>query len=287
MKTYSDIYLGARRRLRDAGIEAHELEARLIVAGAAGKTCEELLNSKMSCVYDDSIASSVDSMIGRRLEGEPAAYILGEWQFYGIPVIVSDAVLIPRVDTELLADVAIKLLKRRGAGTRVLDLCAGCGCIGLAVASNLPDCRVLLADISERALAICRENILKNQLACSVASIQADALHKPPALPDKFDIIVSNPPYIPTGDINNLDGSVRNYEPALALDGGADGLKFFRAIAGMWAVLLKQGGYLAFECGAGQAGALRDIMREGVFDEIETHIDTLGIERVLVGRKGH
>ena len=284
MKTYNDIYLDAKRKLRTAGIASHDLEARLIVAQAAGKTPEDLIKSRMLFVPDESLSRTVDSMIERRTKGEPAAYILGEWEFYGIPVTVSDAVMIPRIDTELLADVAIKLLKRRAAKTRMLDLCAGCGCIGIAVAKNVPDCKVILADISEKALAISRANILKNKATHNVTTFHADALLEPPSLLGKFDAIVSNPPYIPTDDIEKLDESVRGYEPKLALDGGWDGFKFYRAIAGRWPPILKQDGFIAFECGADQSEKLRGIMRAYGFEAIDTHIDTLGKERVIVAR---
>ena len=283
MNTYNDIYLESRRRLRAAGIEAHDLEARLIVAHASGKTKEELLTSSRLFVTDAAIQRLVDDMIERRLNGEPVAYIVGEWEFYGIPIIVNESVLIPRVDTEILADVAIKLIKRRGWQTRLIDLCTGSGCVGLAIASNVPNCRVILADISEQALAVCRANMLRNTLSRHVTAIEVDVIETPPALLGTFDAIVCNPPYIPTRELKNLDRSVRDYEPLLALDGGPDGLYVIRAIVTNWTALLKPSGNLALECGAGQAEAVRDIMEDNGFKEIKTYEDTLGIERVVVG----
>lgn len=283
MLTYNDIYLSTRRKLRTAGITSHDLEARLIVAHATGKTREELMRSSRLYVTDSSTARLVNEMIQRRLGGEPVAYIVGEWEFYGIPIIVNEAVLIPRIDTELLAGETIRLMKRRIGQTRVLDLCAGSGCIGLAIAANVPNCRIVLADNSEPALAICRANMLKSNLSRKVTAIDADVLESPPALLGVFDAIVSNPPYIPTGDIKTLDASVRDYEPLSALDGGPDGLYFFRAIATNWSVLLKQGGHMALECGAGQAESVREILHDSGFGETKTLMDTLGIERVVVG----
>jgi len=283
LKTYNDIYLNTRRILRAAGITAHDLEARLIVACATGKTREELLKSSRLYVTDNSISCLVDEMLERRLKGEPVAYIVGEWEFYGIPITVNESVLIPRNDTELLAGEAIRLMKRRFGQTRLLDLCAGSGCIGLAVAANVPNCRIVLADNSEAALAVCRANMLRNKLSRSVTAIEADVLETPPALLGLFDAIVCNPPYIPTGDLQNLDLSVREHEPMQALDGGPDGLYFYRAITTNWPSLIKQGGYLAFECGAGQAEAVRGALEDSGFREIRTLIDTLGIERVIVG----
>jgi release factor glutamine methyltransferase len=283
METYNDIYLASRRKLRAAGIAAHDLEARLIVAYAAGKSKEELISSSRMFVTDPAVKRAVDAMLARRLAGEPVAYIVGEWEFYGIPMTVDESVMIPRIDTELLAEVAIKLMKRRGWQTRIIDLCAGSGCVGLAVAANVPNCRIVLSDISERALAICRVNMLRNNLSRHVTAIEVDVMEAPPALLGAFDAIVSNPPYIPTLDLQALDVSVRDYEPLTALDGGPDGLYFIRAIATNWAALLKPAGNLALECGAGQAEAVREILEDSGFKDIKTFADTLGIERVVVG----
>jgi len=283
MKTYNDIYLGTRRRLRAAGISAHDLEARLIVAHAAGKTREELIGSSRLYVTDSSIERAVDAMIDRRLDGEPVAYIVGEWEFYGLPIIVNEKVMIPRIDTELLAGEAIRLVKLRVGHTRLLDLCAGSGCIGLAVAAKVPSCRIVLADNSDLALAVCRANMLRNNLSRNVTAIEADALEEPNALLGSFDVIVCNPPYIPTGDLKDLEPSVRDYEPILALDGGPDGLYFYRAIATNWPARLKKGGHLALECGAGQAEAVRELIEDVGFTDIRTYIDTLGIQRVVTG----
>ena len=299
MKTYNDIYLEARRKLRAAGIDAHDLEARLIVSFASGKPRELLLGSDRFIVVSSSVIEASAEMIKRRLSGEPVAYITGEWEFYGLPMSVSRDVLIPRVDTELLAGVAIGLLAENppkgrplelssqapGNRARLLDLCAGSGCVGIAVAANVPDCRVVLADNSLRALAISRMNMKKNRVTRNVTAIEADALEEPQALLGTFDVLVSNPPYIPTAELKDIDRSVRDHEPMSALDGGEDGLAFFRSITGKWIKLLKQDGQMALECGIGQAGDVRDIMQESGFRNIKTHIDTLGIERVIVGTK--
>jgi len=283
MKTYSEIYLGARRRLRAADIEAHDLEARLIVSYASGKTREEYIASNRFYVTDPTIEQTVNNLIDRRLNGEPVAYLVEEWEFLGLPIMVNRSVLIPRIDSELLAEVSISLLKRRGWQTRLLDLCAGSGCIGLAISANVPTCRVVLADISDKALAICRKNMLKNGLSRHVTTIEVDVTESPPALLGRFDLIVSNPPYIPTDDIQTLDSSVRDFEPHEALDGGYDGLHFIRAIAAHWTTLLKPGGNLVLECGIGQFDAVCEIMRYAGYEDIKIFTDTGGIERVVVG----
>ena len=284
MKTYNDVYLKARKELRSAGVAAHDLEARLIVSNATGKTREELVSASNVFLTNVEILKKVDNMVDRRKTGEPVAYIVGEWEFYSIPLIVNTSVLIPRTDTEVLAGAAINILRQNDDPKRVLDLCTGCGCIGLAIAANVPNCRVVLADKSENALAVCRANMLKTNLSKMTMAVAVDALALPPAMMGTFDMIVCNPPYIPTSQIDSLDNSVRDYEPAIALDGGDDGLKFFRAITASWASVLRSGGHLAYECGIGQAEILSGILKENGFGSIETYTDSLDIERVVIGQ---
>lgn len=284
MKTYNDLYLTARRELRAAGISAHDLEARLIVAFASGKTREELLSSNQLFITDTAIVTTVNDIIKRRLEGEPIAYIVGEWEFYGLPITVNESVLIPRVDTEFLTELAIKLIKEYSLQPRVLDLCTGSGCVGLAIASNVPEAKIVLADKSESALAVCRNNMLKNRLTRNVTAIEVDVFETPPALLGSFDIIVCNPPYIPQKDLETLDLSVYAYEPREALDGGPDGLDFYRAVTSKWSTLLKSNGIMMFECGIGQASEVKEIMYDAGFRNITIHNDTQDIERVIIGR---
>ena len=165
----------------------------------------------------------------------------------------------------------------------MLDLCAGSGCIGLALAKNAPESHVVLGELDEGALRICRQNIRRNDLTGRVVSLQLDAREKPPAHLGEFDCIVSNPPYIPDGDIAGLDASVWDYEPHLALRGGADGLDFYRAIAGYWTAALRVGGRLLFEVGIGQADEVLRIMRSVGFGDLEITPDLNGIPRVVEG----
>lgn len=254
-----------------------------MAVAASGKTREHFLRDRHLYVPDDAYEAAVNELVARRLDGEPIAYILGEWEFYGLPITVSRGVLIPRIDTEVLAEAVIDLYKENLEGTRVLDLCAGTGCIGLAIASNVPFCRVLLADKAPEALRLCRANILRNNLNRRVTSMELDALEEPPMLLGLFDVIVSNPPYIPTGDISSLDRTVRDFEPHEALDGGPDGLDFYRSVTAIWKAVLREQGRIAFECGAGQAGDVADILRQNGFGDIKIHKDTLNIERVIIG----
>jgi len=283
METYNDIYLRVRKKLKNAGIDSSELEAKHIVAHCAGRSREQLLAMSTIFATDPKVKQKIEESLERRISGEPLAYVLGEWEFYGIPLIINENVLIPRVDTEVLARETIGLLKRKVWQTRMLDLCTGSGCLGLAVAANVPNCRIVMIDSSEKAMAVCRQNMLKNNLSRHITAMDADILIKPPAILGEFDMIISNPPYIPTKDIDSLDRSVKDHEPHMALDGGEDGLVYFHAIAGNWKKLLKNGGHMAFECGIDQSAAVRYIMKQNGFGDIKTYKDTLGIERVVIG----
>jgi release factor glutamine methyltransferase len=257
----------------------------MIVCAASGKSREQLLRDIRMFTADGACESKTAGALSRRIAGEPLAYILGEWEFYGLPVRIDRGVLIPRTDTEILAGEGIRIARSCRAA-RVMDLCAGSGCVGLAIAANTAACRVTLVEKSAAALRLCKINVLKNALSRSVVCIAADAMERPPVMLGKYDLIVCNPPYIPTGDIDKLDDSVRLYEPIMALDGGADGLDFFRAVAERWTPLLRDGGHLAFECGAGQSDDVKAIMAGRGLTDVRAVGDTLGHERVIVGASG-
>lgn len=283
MKTYNDVYFQTRQALRDEGIAGYTLEARLLVGAAAGKTKEQLVRDG-GLYTNDGFEDKVKELTARRIEGEPVAYITGEWEFFGLPMQVSPDVLIPRIDTEVLAQAAIDWLDERGQGMRVLDLCSGSGCVGIAIAANANDCRVVLVDDSAAALRQSRVNIINNKLTRYINCVEADALGQPPMLLGTFDLIVCNPPYIPTADIDGLDVSVRSYEPMRALDGGKDGLVFYRAVTKKWKSILRPGGAIMFECGVGQADDVAGIMQAAGFGDIKIIKDTLGIDRVVSGK---
>jgi release factor glutamine methyltransferase len=279
--TYNNLYLDLRTRLRRAGSENATQAARELVCAAAGKTREEFTRDGQLYASPETERAAAE-LVERHLAGEPVAYLIGEWEFYGLPLDISPAVLIPRPDTEVLAELVINHAKTLPE-CRVLDLCAGSGCIGLAVASQVEHAHVLLGEVDAEALKICRQNIRRNALGGRVASLKMDALEKPPRQIGEFHIIVSNPPYIPHDDIATLDPSVREHEPHLALDGGEDGLDFYRAISDQWREALRSGGMLAFEVGIGQADAVLRIMRTNGFGNIEILKDLNGIPRVVFG----
>lgn len=280
--TYNDLYLDARKALKGAGVEQAQLEAREILCFASGKDRAEFLRD-LPLYASDPVERRFRGLLERRLAGEPVAYIIGEWEFYGLTLDVCPDVLIPRPDTETLVDRGVLFVRDMPEGTRALDLCAGSGCVGLAVADLCPHVQVILAEWSESALRVCRQNIRRCGLSQQVSPVQADALEPPPRLLRDFDLILCNPPYIPTLDIGRLDVSVRDYEPHIALDGGEDGLKFYRAIAKKWKAALNPGGKLAFEVGYDQAPAVEYIMAEQGYQDIQTTQDPGGHWRVVEG----
>ncbi len=282
--TYNELYLRLRRRLRELGVEGATLEARELVCCATGKSRQELVRDG-NLYASPEVEDRVQALLERHLEGEPVAYIIGEWEFYGLPLDITTDVLIPRPDSELLAELAIDYLRTLGE-CRALDLCAGSGCLGLAAASQVPQAHVVLGEFDDCALKICRQNIRRNGLSGRAVPVWMDALGIPdPDLGD-FQCILCNPPYIPTRDIQKLDPSVRDYEPHLALDGGPDGLDFYRAITANWKQVLAPGGRLYFEVGIGQAESVGSLMEAQGFADIQIRQDLHGIPRVVFGDLG-
>ena len=281
MITYQNLYLDIRRQLRKAGFPGADLEARELVCFGSGKTREAFYRDG-SMYTSPEVEEAVRALADRHMDGEPVAYLLGEWEFYGLPLDVDESVLIPRTDTEVLAEAAVGYVKSVEK-CRVLDLCAGSGCVGLAVAANAPESRVLLGELSEPALRVCRQNVRRCGLTERVKAEKLDALDPPPRSIGDFQCIVCNPPYIPRADIETLERSVKDFEPYAALCGGEDGLDFYRAITKQWKPALTENGRLYFEVGIGQADAVLRLMRGEGFGDINIISDTQGISRVVYG----
>lgn len=287
--THRELYNRTRNALSQ--IETQQtasLIARDLICTFSGQTPEQML-SALEYGADPSVVSKVEDGVRRLLNDEPLAYILGEWEFYGLKLFVSPDVLIPRDDTCAVAELAINRTLFLEKDPRILDLCCGSGCIGLALASRLRDARVTLADLSGPALAVARKNIQRNHMGGRVSCVQLDATEAPPAFLGKFDMIVSNPPYVTGEEMEVLPDSVRNYEPHMALFGGADGLDFYRAITKNYRAVLKPGGFLCYEFGMGQGDAVCAILEENGFTVLERTLDYNERERAVLaqyGRKG-
>ncbi len=286
VKTYSDLYRSARQKLlatetpQDASYMARQL-----LCHATGKS-QEYVAAHPEIYASEEAAAILDFAVARAMAGEPLAYILGRWEFYGLPLYVDKSVLIPRDDTCAVAELAIRQAQELGKAPRILDLCTGSGCIGLAIASRAQNARVTLADISKDALAVARKNVSLNQMTGRVTAIQADALQKPSHFLGKFHLIVSNPPYITTAEMEDLDRSVSDYEPHLALHGGQDGLIFYRSIAANFRQALHPGGYLCFEFGMGQGDAICEILESNGYTILERSRDYNNRERAVIAQYG-
>jgi release factor glutamine methyltransferase len=257
--------------------------ARNLICRITGKTQEAVIADRDKYVGED-ICAKMDDAVSRIMNQEPLAYVLGEWDFYGMTLQVEPGVLIPRDDTCAVTALAINQALFLNSNPRILDLCTGSGCIGLAIANRVKDAKVTLADISREALAVAKKNIVQQKLSGRVTCIQADAMEHPAPFLGKFDMIVSNPPYITTQEMKELPKSVKDYEPHLALHGGEDGLDFYRSIASKYRNALKPDGYVCFEFGMGQGDAVCEILKENGFSILERARDYSDIERAVIAR---
>jgi len=209
----------------------------------------------------DGIANRAREIAERRQVGEPLAYILGEWDFYGLRLKITPDVLIPRVDSEELVSAVLDKVIDKNAELEILDLCSGSGCLGLALLSKLPNASLTAVDISEAALELARQNSEILGFSDRVKTITADVLRLPVErfFNAQFSILISNPPYVTASEMKNLDRSVADYEPHIALFGGEDGLDFYRAIKKHWSALVVHDGIIGLECGFAQGETVKKI----------------------------
>lgn len=292
---YREVYKEGAARLKDAGIREAELDARLLLEFVCGTDQNTLLvhgDRKIS----DTAYEQYSTLVEKRAGHEPLQHLTGEQEFMGLSFHVNRNVLVPRQDTEVLVE---EVMKNLHDGMRILDLCTGSGCILLSLLRYSNDCEGVGTDLSSSALAVARENYEKLRRdrpelsACFLEgdlfgplwhhSDEAERSGREARSREKFDIIVSNPPYIETDTISTLMPEVREYEPLMALDGGADGLSFYRRIAKEAGSFLYNGGMLFFEIGCNQADQVREIMEKAGFCRIEVVKDFAGLDRVVYG----
>ena len=284
VKKYNDLYLEARKAfIPTEGAQRAGFLARNLLDFVSGRTRATILSDRETYASQE-VCDAMESTVQRILNGEPLAYVLGMWEFYGMELYVDHNVLIPRDDTMALAETAVKKALFLEQDPRVLDLCTGSGCIGLAIANKVKDARVTLADISRDALAVAKKNVALQKLSGRVNCVQVDAMKKPPAFLGQFDMIVSNPPYITTQEMEELDKSVKDFEPHLALWGGEDGLDFYRAITENFKSCLKPGGYIAFEFGEDQGDGVCEILTANGFTIQQRVNDYNDRERAVLAR---
>ena len=264
---------------RGRGIESPRLDAEVLLSRALGATRTQLVIDLLRPLLPDELARFRD-MVKRRRTHEPVAYILGEREFYGRTFLVDARVLIPRPDTETLVDVALARTRPRSMFARTLDLCTGSGCVAITLARERPTTRVTGTDASQDALAVAERNALR--IGAFNTSFRAGDLFA--GLTGPFDLVTANPPYIASGEIPELSPDISQFEPRLALEGGASGLELVTRIIREAPAHLAYGGVLALEVGQGQAARAREALAAAGFQDIETARDYARIERVVSGR---
>lgn len=263
------------KMLVQAGIDEAELDARYILEYITG------LNSAQYFIHSEDIiekdkAEEFFRLIERRSKRIPLSYVIGTRDFFGLTFKVDENVLIPEQETELLVEEVIK----HSEGKSVLDMCTGSGCIAISIALFGKPSKVAASDISEKALEVARENA-KSLKAGEISFIQGDMFEN---VTDKFDIIVSNPPYIETREIDELMPEVRDYIPRLALDGDIDGLKFYRIISKEAVKKLNKNGRIFYEIGYNQSRAVASILLENGFTDVKIMKDYSGLDRIVMAK---
>ena len=282
-KTIAEALREGKMRLKAAGKEAYAFEAELLLEKAAGlnRTAlflrgEEVLSEEALTVYE--------GYLSEREQGRPTQYILGEWEFMGLPFHVGEGVLIPRGDTEVLVETILEKQQSEPIKS-ILDIGTGSGCIPVSLGHYGKFEKIMAVDISPKALGYATKNAAENRV--SIDFYESDLFKNIPSeWKGRLDAIVSNPPYIPKKDIEELMTEVKDFEPMNALDGGEDGLDFYRAIVEQGREWLKDGGWLFFEIGYDQGEDLRNLLKEFGYTEVEIRQDLAGLDRVAMGRKG-
>lgn len=269
-----------------------EFDSRCIFEDITGLSALDLaLNREKEA--DGAAAEKALKLAKRRSEGYPLQYLLGEWEFYGLRFKVGEGVLIPRPDTEILVETVINhFAAKKQTDPEIADLCSGSGCIAIALQKSMPRSRVTAVELSAEAMPYLSANIQRNEARVQIikGDVTDGRLLDNFADPDspgdhrQIDCIVSNPPYLTAEEMSELQREVA-FEPALALDGGADGLKFYRIISCLWKDVLKEGGLLAFEIGFEQGEAVSELLRQSGYGDVKVIKDLGGNDRVVTGIK--
>jgi len=279
-----DMLRKAAKELAMSGIENADKEAELIVSFCLGTDRAILYRDNPLVSCDNAI--KIEGYVKRRSNREPMQYIIGFTEFCGLKIKVGPGVLIPRPETELLAEEAIKIIANfdvRMPDCNILDICTGTGCLALAIAKEFPEAHVYGTDISESAMNYSKANATVNEIK-NVIFLQG-SLFGPVEKHLRFDLIISNPPYIKHNDINQLQPEIKNFEPAEALDGGEDGLSCYKAIIPAANPYLKRYGVLMLEIGLGQSDEIKKMAEHEGLSRISLLMDYAGIERIFIAEK--
>ena len=270
-----------------AGVDSPRLTAEMLLSYVL-KLSRIDLYTNFDRVIEKPQLNKLHILIKRTSDHEPVAYLIGRTEFYSLEIEVNKFTLIPRPETELLVERAIELMRDRRGRQYVCDLCTGSGCVGVAIAKNFENCEILATDICDSALQVAAKNVKKHGVEDKVKLLSGDLFD--PVLPeldvDKFDLIVSNPPYVSVEEFENLDSNVRVYEPKLALLAGEDGLDIYRRIAEQVDNYLADGGVLMLEIGYAQGSAVKELLEQaGCFEEIKIEKDFQGHDRIVTAFK--
>lgn len=276
MRNLREVYTEGKNRLQKAGVQSYEFDARQLLFFVFSIDANQyLLNQSMPFgEEEEKKVNSYFEAIQKRSEKIPLQYITGEQNFCGLDFYVNENVLIPRLDTEVLVE---KILEYEEPGQRVMDMCTGSGCIAITL-QKLGGFQVMAVDISEEALTLARKNAQRNQ--AQVTFFQSNMFDQL-SNTSKVDVIVSNPPYIESKVVDELDDEVKKYEPRLALDGMEDGLHFYRILAREGKRFLNEGGRLYVEIGFDQAEAVKELFGAQGFLDIQVYKDLAGLDRVV------
>lgn len=273
---YASLFKEGEEKLNSVGISEASLDARLLLEHVCGTSHNTLL-SHGDMVVEDEKVFAYREMIAKRMERVPVAYITGSCEFMGIEFDVTGDVLIPNQDTETLAEEALRYIHD---GMSVMDLCTGSGCIALSILKYTNDTKAVGTDLSEAALSIAEKNAEKLGMTDRFKTVNTDLF---PETEEKFDLIVSNPPYIPTKVIETLEPEVKTYEPYMALDGSEDGLVFYRRIVPGAKDFLYKSGYLLLEIGYDQGPSVKELMEQNGYKDVQVIKDLGGNDRVVSG----
>lgn len=259
------------------------LDAELLLTHVLGVDRVKLVIESERGLNDAELAR-YRSLIQRRRRGEPIAYILGTREFYGLSFAVDRRALVPRPDTETLVEVALERTRARSMYGRALDLCTGSGCVAVAFSRARPTWRITASDVSSEAAGLARENVLRHGVAFSLRVVEGNLFA--PLAGERYELITANPPYVPSAELAELAPDIRDFEPRLALDGGADGLDVVRAVVQGAGSHLEPRGILAVEIGHDQAARVSELFERASFREIGVRRDYGGRDRVVSGRLG-
>lgn len=277
--------------LRQSGSPSAILDAELLllqgynIHGIAMNKIKLITNC--NDIIPEDVYNSYTAYLEERSKGKPVQYIIGKQEFMGLELEVSENVLIPRADTEIIVEKLLELADKN-SDLNIIDMCTGTGAIAVSLGHFLSRAAILAVDISDKALECCTRNIFKHGLQHRVKAVKSNLFEDltRTELTNNIDMIVSNPPYIPTIDIESLSANVKDYEPILALDGGKDGLDFYKRITHDAVGYLKSGGILAFEIGYNQGRVIMNIIKEsGSYYDLECYKDLAGLDRCIIARK--